>query len=550
MTDAVGHGLGSPTRHRTGVTLFTGRVARWALVTFYGALWTAMLAPLLFAAVPPLIDYPNHLARMWILVHHGDIPELAGNYVLNWRILPDMGMDLIVPALAQMMPVVDAGRVFVALAMLGLVAGTATLHRTLHGRVGLWPVWAVLFVYNAVLFWGFVTCLFAVGLYLFAFSGWIASRRWPALPRLLVFAGVAALLFLTHVFAFGLYCLSVAAYELGLRLRLPRRRGLLKSAASYALLCLQFIPGLVLWYASLGNVKSAYTAYGSLGSKLNALFSPATFGTSLAPLDRLTWLAAALVLFFAISRGALKLAPEMRLPLAAMIVVALMMPEVANGSWIADSRIPVVLPFVLIAGTRLQIERRRLAYGLGLSAAICFGLRIWAVSQSWVDYGRWFDEFRQAAAVIAPGSKMLVVEDERSVAGQALPGLPEVLAELQPNAFRHMGALAVIDRAAYFPYLFTQATTVGVAPENREIAQTAGVPVEPETLIRSANPAEAASLDTRPDVYGQRPYWRDWPNAFDYVLWLDFAERRQPRPEQLSLLHAGSFFTLYRVVKR
>jgi hypothetical protein len=303
----------------------------------------------------------------------------------------------------------------------------------------------------------------------------------------------------------------------------------------------------VLWYASLRNVQSAYTAYGSFGSKLNALFSPATFGTSLSPLDRLTWLAAALVLFFAVSRGALKLTAEMRLPVAAIILVGLMMPEVANGSWVADSRIPVVLPFLLIASTRLHIARRPLAYGLGVSAAIFFGLRILAVSQSWADYDRWFAEFRHASVAIAPGSKLLVVEDEGSAAGHALPG---VLAGLQPNVFRHMGALAVIDRAAYFPYLFTQATTVGVASENRDIAQTAGVPVEPELLISSANPGEIASLDTRPDVYGQRPYWRDWPNTFDYVLWLDFAERPQPRPEQLSPLHAGSFFTLYRVLKR
>src|SRR5487761_1576204 len=65
----------------------------------------AMLSPLAWTSVPALVDYPNHLARMWILVHCARIPALARNYVVHWRVLPDMAMDFVVPALARMMPV-------------------------------------------------------------------------------------------------------------------------------------------------------------------------------------------------------------------------------------------------------------------------------------------------------------------------------------------------------------------------------------------------------------------------------------------------------------
>jgi hypothetical protein len=60
------------------------------------------------------------------------------------------------------MTVEQAGRVFIALMMGALIGGTAALHRAIHGRVGIWPIWSVLFVYNAELFWGFPT-LFATG---------------------------------------------------------------------------------------------------------------------------------------------------------------------------------------------------------------------------------------------------------------------------------------------------------------------------------------------------------------------------------------------------
>ena len=48
---------------------------------------------------------------MWILVHGSE------NYVANWHLLPTLAMDLIVPPLAQIMPVETAGRLFIALTM-------------------------------------------------------------------------------------------------------------------------------------------------------------------------------------------------------------------------------------------------------------------------------------------------------------------------------------------------------------------------------------------------------------------------------------------------
>src|SRR5215472_9546351 len=169
-----------------------GKVARASMLdALYLLLGAVTLSPLLWARVPPLVDLPSHLARMWILVHGAEIPPLASNYAVHWRVLPDMAMDLIVPVLSILMPVEVAGRVFIALTMLALIGGTAALHRAIYGRVGLWPVWSMLFVYNAELFWGFPT-LFASGVYLFAFAGWITTGRWRLGPRIATFETVIA----------------------------------------------------------------------------------------------------------------------------------------------------------------------------------------------------------------------------------------------------------------------------------------------------------------------------------------------------------------------
>jgi hypothetical protein len=507
-----------------------------------------ILSPLLWVRLPPLVDYPNHLARMWILAHGAEIPELADNYTVHWRILPNLAMDLIVPPLARAMPIEEAGRVFLALTMLALLGGTVALHRVLHGRLAIWPVWAVLFIYNAALFRGFVNFLFATGIYLFAFSGWIAARHWRTGPRILVFSVAATLLAALHLFAFGLYGLSVISYELANRPNL--RRMSLASILAWGAVFLQFVPGILLWYGSLAHGAPTYTAYGNLASKVYALVSPFTFGFQPAALDGLTGSLLILFVIFAILTRSLKLVPEMRLPLAVMMTLALLIPNWLNGSWLADIRLPVALPFVIVASTRFEPSRTAVTRGIAAVAIILLGLRVWTVSQAWLDYDRWFAEFRSASGVITPGARLLVVQTPTLEQKQQLPRVPLTLAMLQWPIFSHLAALTIIDRAAFVPYMFTRWTPIDVTPRNEAVSQSQGVPATPEELIKSIDPKQARDLDIGPNFLGERPYWRNWPATFDFVLWIDFSKAPKPALEQLGWLASGSFFEIYRVVRQ
>ncbi len=322
----------------------------------------------------------------------------------------------------------------------------------------------MLFAYNAEFFWGFPT-LFATGGYLFAFSGWIATRRWRAGLRILSSSAVASLLCLLHLFAFGLYALSVVSYEFGTRFSL--RRISLSSLIEWSAVCLQFVPGFLICYASLQPGRMSVTTNNYfIVLKIYALFSPFVFGFMPAPAFDI--FLAPLVFSFlgiAIVTRSLKLAPEMRLPIAATVVTSLLMPRVIGGSWFADIRLPVMLPFVIIASTRFEPSRKRVLLPIAAVALGILGVRVWTVSQAWRIYDRWFAEFRTASAVIAPGAKLLVVQAPIPQDKLYLPGTPEFLAKLQPHSFVHMPSLAVIDRAAFVPCLFAGWKTLEVAPK-------------------------------------------------------------------------------------
>jgi hypothetical protein len=84
------------------------------------------------------------------------------------------------------------------------------------------------------------------------------------------------------------------------------------------------------------------------------IISPLTFGFEPTMLNGLIGALLSLFVMLSMFSRSIKLAPEMRLPLAVMIFLALMIPTWLSGRRLADIRLPVTLPFVVLASTRFQ----------------------------------------------------------------------------------------------------------------------------------------------------------------------------------------------------
>jgi hypothetical protein len=84
----------------------------------------AALAPVLLVRIPAMVDYPNHLARMYLLSAAGS-PAANPYYRVEWAIYRNLALDLVVPQLAQVFGVEAAMRVFLLGSQI-LVIGGAT----------------------------------------------------------------------------------------------------------------------------------------------------------------------------------------------------------------------------------------------------------------------------------------------------------------------------------------------------------------------------------------------------------------------------------------
>jgi len=93
-------GTDTPLGDRPGASGITGErplvIAAEVLV-----IATLVLLPLVYVVVPPIQDYPNHLARMQAIAVLDHDPALSRFYAIEWSLIPNLVMDLVVPPLAH-----------------------------------------------------------------------------------------------------------------------------------------------------------------------------------------------------------------------------------------------------------------------------------------------------------------------------------------------------------------------------------------------------------------------------------------------------------------
>src|SRR5271155_812360 len=128
----------------------------------FALLAAASLLPVLLTPIPAMVDYVNHLSRMYILSQDG-MPDANPYYAVVWALYPNLAMDLMVPWMARLVSVENAARLFLLLSQLLIVGGALAFERVVKGRVQLAGFAALMFLYCLPFTWGFVNFEFGLG---------------------------------------------------------------------------------------------------------------------------------------------------------------------------------------------------------------------------------------------------------------------------------------------------------------------------------------------------------------------------------------------------
>jgi len=427
-----------------------------AVVTACAVLSLVLAAPIMAMSVPWFCDLYFHMARMAILEnpHAADISDW---YRSDWRLLPNLAMDLVVPTLGEAIGTAAATRVFVALTFVLTFTGTVALHHAIHRKVTWFPLVACLFIYNWITFLGFANVLFGNALLLWALALWFHGRARTLPFRMLLGTVCAVILYTCHLIPLGLYALVIASAEFA-RLR-QTRPGPHEIGRSLAVTAVPFLVPLVLLLTSRTVEASAPGLDYVLAAKLFALLTP--FITVNIPVDLAIAAGTVALLYLLARERALVVAPELRFALVALPMLVLAIPTSFFGTDLADFRLPALGIFIAIAACRFgEQSSHRLRRGVLAGAAALFAIRMTAIAIDFATAEPEVKAITQQFRAMKPGAVLFTGTFEHRSFLVDLFAKPENwLAPWQRRnvvPFRHIGTMAVL----YQPVLVPETTMI------------------------------------------------------------------------------------------
>ena len=491
----------------------------------FGAICTGL--PLLVHLYLPLVDLPNHIARLHIAETVGTGP-LSRYYTYSNSLVPNSAVDFLWAGLGHPYGAIRFANLVMASYTVNMILSVMVLARVVHGRWTLWSAASALLVYSGPFFWGFQNFVWSLPFCLYGIALWLLLERRATWLRLAVFVPWASFLYLMHFFAFGFLAIALAGRELYTLFTPPDR--LLRGLAARVALMLPFILPVFWLVYSLDKPPSPTAGnmitFGGLREHLMMLTSP-LFAPNTAEFPALNQLAIAGLLLLAVvfSRQFSKqgprliLNPLLRGPVIAIGLAAVFAPSWLNGVALVDIRAPALFCVLLIAGTSWQGLCARKATLLTMIFGALILARGVAMERFAAIYETDARNMLNVTETLPPGARLLPLR---------APG------KQRDTRFYHLQGLLVDQRDVFVPTLFQ-----GVhALKLREEWHT------------SAHPALAA-IDLRfiqdPAYYAMAPgFAQDWEHKFTYALLMD--ETELPLNPQLERVSSQGRFTLFRIL--
>ena len=497
-------------------------------IAVLSAAFTLLISiPIWTHPLPPLSDYVNHLARMHVIATLSKNPQLAQFYEIDWQVIPNLTMDLIVPLLARVMNVYLAGQIFIVGMFALIISGVMALNRALIGRWSVFPLFAFPLLYNYIFLFGMMNYIFGIGIALWALAGWVAlrERAWPA--RFALATACVVALFFCHLCALGIYGVGVLAFEIS---RLWERR-----LEPWPGRIVEFIAGGLPFLAAVPLLNASPTmqlvgsTYWEQRGKIDGLMFVISDYSDIAAFALIAAMAASIV--WAVRHRVLRFHPLVLTLVIVGTAVYLALPRIMFDTYMTDQRVPVGIAFMLFACGDLELRRRLVRRAFMVVLIVMIAARLIEIDLNWSQLSDSTSEFRSSVRKIAPGSLVFVAYADRSLGD-----------DVRDLGLVHAACIATIERSALVTTVFTVAgkQVLHVRPEYRDYADTKdGTPPSVAQLIVAADhPAPNTPQ-----------FWLNW-TKFDY-LYVLFTEDEaaNPDPSRLKLVADGDRFQLYRIVK-
>lgn len=484
----------------------------------------AAALPLVWPTLPPLVDLPAHMGRWRVQTAIDQVPSLAAAFDFQWRLIGNLGVDLLVHVLTPLFGVELSTKLVVLSIPVIMAGGMIMLVREVHGRVPPTVLFAISLAYTYPFFFGFVNFWLAQALVFPLLALWLRLGKQGRYGfRAMLFLPLGFLLWVAHTVGWGLLGLCAFGSEMVLQRR--RGRGWISSLWHAGLNCLPLAVPLVPML--LVNMGSRAPTGKWFQWDLKLLFTLSVFRDRWKDFEvGSAALLYTLVGFGFLARDMFRVQWTLGVPALLCAVTFILMPRIVTGSNYADMRlVPFALALFLLS-LDLPEAKARVRRGLAIAGALFLAVRIGAVTWSFYDYSERHVRELRALEHVERGSSVLSLVSR---------GCPRAWSTARLD---HLPSMAIVRRDAFTNDQWTADNAQLIRIRKQGLGRYAGDPSEilyPRHCSREGSVLEDAVRDFNRDAY-------------DYVWTLDVPPGRVRQPD-LKLIWSNGASALYRVDK-
>jgi hypothetical protein len=446
-------------------------VRQWGTVSCVAIIGLLTVLPIWLVRYPLIVDYPNHLARWFMLAHIHDPQYQFGQFFTpDWKPYPYILLDVLAVGLQHLMNVHVVGRLILTFCVLSVPAAAWYFLRRANPGNEYLALWAVVITYNPSFLAGSIQNQISLAICLLALGLWIDYLSRPGIAKWFVISILFTITYLAHLIGFAMAGIIVTLFA---NLSHKPFRMILIS-------WLMFVPGFILYFYSrtpLAKAPASSLGFGTLHAKLFGLAYPLR-GFS-KPLDVFTLAILLVCILIVVSkdRGLRLNFPWLVTALLLLVLYFVTPGQFGRGTYM-DLRILLFAFVVALASYQISSLKRVVIF----AALVLILVRSVEVTYHFISEQAYLRKLDAAQMVVPAQSRILPIqprwEGDRAVV-------------LRP--YIHMYAYGVIDKGWLAPSLFH---IPGVQP----------IRLDPSIY----RPSEMSLIESEPD-------WNEVQRDYDFV---------------------------------
>ncbi len=500
----------------------------WDRPEAIAALLMLSIAPLLWPDIPPLVDLPGHMGRYRVQLDLANSAELARYYNFEWRLIGNLGVDMLVIPLSRLFGLEFALKLIVLAIPPLTVSGFLLVSREVHGRIAPTALFTAPIAYCYPFMFGFLNFALSIALAFLAFALWIRLGRTNRIGlRIAIFVPISLLIWVTHVFGWGI--LGLLAFSSELVRHRDQGYSFIHSVIRSAGHCTALaFPLLLMAVWRMDSDVSGYTGdWFNLPGKYEWILRILQDRWPILDILSLFVLVGVIV----VALRSPKFGFSRRLALAAIVlsVTFLLLPRILLGSAYADMRIaPYALATAILAIRPSSMMSRKFA-GVIVLVALAFAIvRFSANAVSFWISDREFDRELAALDHIPHGARLV------SLVGTPCQNLGQVRNQ-------HLPSMALVRRHAFANDQWVMAGAQLISIRDRRFAPFLG---DPSQMV-SAEPCPPENWMTIDIALERIPL-----DAVDYVWLIDAPPTDQRHYRHLTAIWRDGASAVYQVNRR